>query len=58
MTQPVRASRLLPDEQGEVLRGDIACYARAVVADEWPTMRVGIIDRLIAPSDQPRDPGT
>ena len=41
VTQMVRVTRLFPDAQGQELRGDIACYARAVVADEWPAMASG-----------------
>lgn len=32
---------LLPAPVNDRLRGDLVCYARAVVADEWPAMRDG-----------------
>jgi hypothetical protein len=38
---------LFPAEQGEELRGDIACYAQAVVADEWPAMASGGESELV-----------
>ena len=41
VTQLVRVTRLFPDAPGQELRGDVACYARAVVADEWPAMASG-----------------
>jgi hypothetical protein len=41
VTQLDRVTRLFPDAQGQELRGDVACYARAVVADEWPAMASG-----------------
>ena len=54
VSQLARVSRLFPDPQGEELRGDLACYARAVILDEWPLMRdaressvvVGWLERL------------
>lgn len=36
-----RITRLFPALQREELRDDLACYARAVVSDEWPKMRQG-----------------
>ena len=36
-----RITRLFPAAQREELRNDLACYARAVVSDEWPRMREG-----------------
>jgi hypothetical protein len=41
VNQLVRVSRLFPAEHGAALRGDLMCYARAVVADEWPAMSAG-----------------
>lgn len=34
-TQLFRTTVLLPDSVGEPLRGDLACYARTVVNDDW-----------------------
>jgi hypothetical protein len=41
VTQLARVSRLFPAAQAEDIRGDLGCYARAVIADEWPLMREG-----------------
>ena len=41
VTQLLRATRLFPEPQHHELRGDLVCYARAVVVDEWPKMSVG-----------------
>jgi hypothetical protein len=40
-TQLYRTAALLPDPGGSVLRGELVCYARAVVEDEWRTMSDG-----------------
>jgi multisubunit Na+/H+ antiporter MnhB subunit len=40
-TQLYRTTALLPDPGGSDLRGDLVCYARSVVADEWHTMSAG-----------------
>jgi hypothetical protein len=47
VTQLVRVSRLFPEEHGAALRRDLACYARAVVADEWPAMGAGRESELV-----------
>jgi len=31
----------LSGESGETLHGELTCYARSVISDEWPTMREG-----------------
>jgi Protein of unknown function (DUF4239) len=41
VTQLLRATRLFPEPQHQELRGDLVCYGRAVVEDEWPKMDVG-----------------
>jgi hypothetical protein len=41
VTQLARVSRLFPVAEGEELRNDLGCYARAVISDEWPLMREG-----------------
>jgi hypothetical protein len=41
VSQLARVSRLFPDAQGEELRDDLGCYARAVILDEWPLMSQG-----------------
>jgi Protein of unknown function (DUF4239) len=40
-TQLYRTTALLADPAGSDLRGDLVCYARAVVEDEWRTMTSG-----------------
>jgi hypothetical protein len=40
-TQLYRTAALLPDPAGSTLRGQLVCYGRAVVEDEWQTMREG-----------------
>jgi hypothetical protein len=41
VTQLLRITRLFPEPQQDELRGDLVCYARAVVTDEWPKMNAG-----------------
>ncbi|MET1231571.1 MAG: DUF4239 domain-containing protein [Candidatus Limnocylindrales bacterium] len=53
ISQLDRLTRLFPAQEGEELRNDLACYARAVVSDEWPLMREGresdlVVDWLAA----------
>jgi hypothetical protein len=36
-----RTAQFFPPEQRDRLRGDLACYARAVAFDEWPLLRDG-----------------
>ena len=40
-TQLYRTTALLADPGGSDLRGELICYARAVVGDEWRTMSAG-----------------
>jgi Protein of unknown function (DUF4239) len=40
-TQLYRTTALLPDPGASELRGDLVCYARAVIEDEWRTMSAG-----------------
>src|SRR5262245_14608587 len=41
VTQLLRATRLFPEPQHSELRGDLVCYSRAVIHDEWPKMSSG-----------------
>jgi hypothetical protein len=41
VSQLFRITRLFPPESREPLQGELICYARAVVHDEWKTMREG-----------------
>jgi hypothetical protein len=47
VSQLLRTSSLFPAQQGEELRGDLECYARAVVSDEWPKMADGEESALV-----------
>jgi hypothetical protein len=41
VTELIRITSLFPEPQHDELRGDLVCYARAVVSDEWPKMHAG-----------------
>ena len=41
VAQQYEVANLLPQEQGRRLAGELVCYARSVVHDEWPRMRAG-----------------
>ena len=47
-----RTAALFPAAQRDRFRGDLTCYGRAVVVEEWPAMRRGdssaLVDRWIA----------
>jgi hypothetical protein len=47
VTQLLRTTSLFPEIQGDELRGDLVCYARAVVSDEWPKMAHGEESALV-----------
>ncbi len=47
VTQLYRTTALLSDPTGAQLRGQLVCYGRAVVHDEWQTMRGGNESRLV-----------
>ena len=40
-TQLYRTTGVLPDPTGVTLRGQLVCYGRAVIEDEWPIMASG-----------------
>jgi hypothetical protein len=50
-----RMTRLFPEPQQDELRGELVCYGRAVVSDEWPKMRAGgesaLVDDWLAAID-------
>jgi Protein of unknown function (DUF4239) len=48
VSQLVRVTTLFPEPQQDELRGDLVCYARAVVTDEWPKMNNGGESALVA----------
>jgi hypothetical protein len=41
VAQQFEVANLLPEEPGRRLAGQLVCYARSVVHDEWPRMRAG-----------------
>lgn len=47
VTQMHRTSALLPEPAGATLRGQLACYGRAVAEDEWPIMSEGRESRQV-----------
>ena len=47
VTQLLRASSLFPEPEHQRLRGDLVCYGRAVVSDEWPKMAAGQESQLV-----------
>jgi hypothetical protein len=47
VTQLLRAARFLPEPQQDELHGQLVCYARSVIWDEWPAMRAGEESTLV-----------
>jgi hypothetical protein len=47
-----RTAQFFPVQQRDTLRGELACYGRSVVSEEWPAMRNGhrsaLVDRWVA----------
>ena len=41
VAQQFEVANLLPEAQGRRLAGELVCYARSVVHDEWPRMQAG-----------------
>jgi hypothetical protein len=41
VAQQFEVANLLPEEQGRRLAGELVCYARSVVHEEWPRMEAG-----------------
>jgi len=41
VAQQFEVANLLPEQQGRRLAGELVCYARSVVHQEWPRMRAG-----------------
>ena len=48
VTELLRTASLFPEPQSDELRGDLVCYARAVVSDEWPKMADGEESALVS----------
>lgn len=49
LTQQVETAQLLPQPIAGELTGDLVCYARSVVHDEWPRMRDGTFSAAFNP---------
>lgn len=49
VAQQVETAQLLPSSVSATLTGQLVCYARSTVADEWPRMREGTIGETINP---------
>jgi multisubunit Na+/H+ antiporter MnhB subunit len=43
----LRATKLFPEPQHTELRGELVCYGRAVISDEWPKMATGRESQLV-----------
>jgi hypothetical protein len=41
VAQQFEVANLLPEQQGRRLAGELVCYARSVVHEEWPRMEAG-----------------
>src|SRR5688500_581610 len=41
VAQQFEVANLLPEREGRRLAGELVCYARSVVHDEWPRMQAG-----------------
>jgi hypothetical protein len=46
VTELNSVAKLLPEPAGDRLRGDLVCYGRAVISDEWSAMRDGQTSEL------------
>jgi Protein of unknown function (DUF4239) len=59
ISQLFRTARLFPADSRRALHGELICYARAVVDDEWKTMRHGrespVVDGWLARIEQTVD---
>jgi hypothetical protein len=47
VTELNSVAKILPEPTSDRLRGDLVCYGRAVINDEWPAMRDGRPSELI-----------
>lgn len=47
VTEMASVADVLPSPADESLRGDLVCYGRAVISDEWPAMREGGSSELV-----------
>jgi hypothetical protein len=49
LVQQAETAQLLPPQQAAVLTGQLICYGRSVVSQEWPRMRDGTIGNSFNP---------
>jgi hypothetical protein len=49
IAQQVETAQLLPDDSTGTLTGQLVCYGRSVIEDEWPRMQAGTIGDSINP---------
>ena len=49
ITQQVETAQLFPNDSASTLTGQLICYGRSVVEDEWPRMEAGTIGDAINP---------
>jgi hypothetical protein len=49
ITQQVETAQLFPDDTASTLTGQLICYGRSVIEDEWPRMEAGTIGDAINP---------
>jgi amino acid transporter len=49
VVQQVETAQLLSDEHAMRLTGELVCYGRSVVHQEWPAMEAGEIDDTVSP---------
>jgi len=48
VTELLRTASLFPEPESNELSGDLVCYARAVISDEWPKMADGEESALVS----------
>jgi amino acid transporter len=49
LVQQVETAQFFPDREGRELTGELVCYGRSVVSDEWERMREGTIGDTVNP---------
>ncbi len=49
LVQQAETAQLLPRPEAAILTGQLVCYARSVVAQEWPQMRRGTLGNTVNP---------
>jgi len=49
VAQQFETAQFLPAATGAALSGELVCYARAVVSEEWPRMEAGDLAHVVSP---------